>query len=172
MLTLIGCLPVTALVKDSVGQGVTMIGILTGLGSVLGYALYSIFGRYALKKYDSLTVTLYTFIFATIGLIPITGIREVFHLLSNPHALYYSIALGIMATAFPFLLYTIGLNYLETSKASIIATLEPIVATIIGIMLYKEPITLFKVLGISIVILAISILREKNAAVAEGEIKM
>ncbi|UTW70948.1 EamA family transporter [Anaerobacillus sp. HL2] len=38
------------------------------------YALYSIFGKYALEKYDSQTVTAYTFIFATVALLPISGL--------------------------------------------------------------------------------------------------
>jgi drug/metabolite transporter (DMT)-like permease len=161
VLTFVGCIFVTAFTQVS-GQKITAIGILSGLGSGLGYALYSIFGRYALKKYDSITVTLYTFIFASIGLILFIDFKEIVSLFSNFNILYYAVALGLIATVLPFLLYTKGLSYLETSKASIIATLEPVVATIIGIILYSEPLTLFKVLGISLVIFAVSIIREKR----------
>jgi drug/metabolite transporter (DMT)-like permease len=161
VLTFVGCIFVTAFVRGT-GQKITISGILAGLGAGLGYALYSIFGRYALKKYDSITVTLYTFIFASIGLIPITDIKGMIVLFSNANVVYYAIALGLFATVFPFLLYTKGLSYLETSKASIIATLEPIVATIIGIVLFNEPLTLFKILGISLVIFSVSIMRENR----------
>jgi drug/metabolite transporter (DMT)-like permease len=161
VLTFIGCILVTAFAQGT-GQKITFIGMLAGLGAGLGYALYSIFGRYALKKYDSITVTVYTFVFASVGLIPITDVKEMVSLFSNVNAIYYAVALGLIATVLPFLLYTEGLSYLETSKASIIATLEPIVATVIGIILYKEPLTLFKILGISIVIFAVSIVREKS----------
>ena len=164
MLTFVGCVFVTAFMPGY-GPKITATGILAGLGSGLGYALYSIFGRYALKKYNSLTVTVYTFIFASIGLIPITDFKEMISLFSNGDVIYYAIALGLFGTALPFLLYTKGLSYLETSKASIIATLEPIVATILGIVLYNEPITLFKIVGIIIVIFAVSILREKELSV-------
>jgi drug/metabolite transporter (DMT)-like permease len=164
MLTFAGCIFVTAFVQGT-GQKITISGVLAGLGSGLGYALYSIFGRYALKKYDSITVTLYTFIFASMGLIPFTDIKEMISLFSNVNALYYAVALGLIATVLPFLLYTKGLTYLETSKASIIATLEPIVATIIGIILYSEPLTLFKILGISLVIFALIIVREKSESI-------
>ncbi|QZY56052.1 DMT family transporter [Crassaminicella profunda] len=161
LLTFAGCIFVTAFVQDT-GQNITISGILAGLGSGLGYALYSIFGRYALKKYNSITVTLYTFIFASVGLIPFADIKKMISLFSNINALYYAAALGIIATVLPFLLYTKGLSYLETSEASIIATLEPIVATIIGVLLYGEPLTLFKILGISLVIYAVSFVREKG----------
>jgi drug/metabolite transporter (DMT)-like permease len=62
----------------------------------------------------------------------------------------------------PFVLYTKGLSQLETSRAAIIATLEPVVATIIGIFLFKESISIIKIIGIALVIVAIAILREKN----------
>ncbi len=161
MLTFAGCILVTAFVQGT-GQRITTSGVLAGLGAGLGYALYSIFGRYALEKYDALTVTLYTFVFATIGLIPFTDIREMISLFSNVQAVYYAIALGLFGTVLPFLLYTKGLSYLETGRASIIATLEPIVATIIGVVLYNEPLTVFKIAGILLVIAAVSIIREKR----------
>ncbi len=46
------------------GGKVTLPGILAGLGSGLGYGLYSIFGTFALRKYKPLTVTCYTFLIA------------------------------------------------------------------------------------------------------------
>lgn len=86
VLTFVGCISVTAFVQGT-GHKITVTSMLVGLGSGLGYALYSIFGRYALKKYDSITVTLYTFIFASIGLIPFTDIKEMISLFSNVNAL-------------------------------------------------------------------------------------
>lgn len=163
VLTFIGCIFVTAFVQGT-GHKITVTGILAGLGAGLGYALYSIFGRYALSKYDSITVTLYTFVFACIGIIPVTDVKEMIISFSvNPNAVYYAVALGLIASALPFLLYTKSLSYLETSKASIIATLEPIVATLIGILLYGEPITIFKIVGISIVLFAVSIIDGRKA---------
>ncbi|HYF83659.1 MAG TPA: EamA family transporter [Clostridia bacterium] len=160
ILTFIGCVFVTASAKGT-AQNISALGILAGLGSGLGYALYSIFGRYALKKYDSITVTFYTFVFASVGLIPISNIKGFISLFSNINAVYYAILLGLLATVLPFMLYTKGLSHLETSKASIIATLEPVVATVVGIALFREPITIFKIIGILVVVLAVSMLVEK-----------
>ena len=166
ILTFIGCAFVTAVVKGR--QNISPLGILAGLGSGLGYALYSIFGRYALKKYDPITVTLYTFVFASIGLIPISDIKGLFCLLSNTGALCNAVLLGLIATVLPFLLYTKGLSYLETSKASIIATVEPVVATVIGIILFGEPITIYKIIGIFLVVFAVSILEQKKENIQES----
>ena len=61
-LTLAGCACVCGLFSG--GLSVTLPGVLLGLGSGFFYALYSIFGRYALAHYPPLTVTVWTFLFA------------------------------------------------------------------------------------------------------------
>lgn len=160
VLTFIGCIFVTFSGQGS-GIQVSALGVLAGLGAGLGYALYSIFGRYALQNYDSITVTLYTFIFASISLIPFVDIPGMVNLFTDLSSIFYAIILGIFSTTMPFLLYTYGLTHLESSKASIIATLEPIVATAIGIAIFGENITLLKVSGILIVVSGLVIIRNK-----------
>ncbi len=164
VLTFAGCVLVTMFTKGT-SHGISVSGILAGLGSGLGYALYSIFGRYALKKYDSYTVTLYTFVFASAFLLPTSNIKGTILLLHNQSVLVYAVLLGVLATVLPFVLYTKGLSQLETSKASIIATIEPVVAAIIGIAFFREPVSLSKVTGILLVIFAVSILVEKDRQV-------
>lgn len=156
-LTFAGCLLVTVFSGGSKLQ-ISLWGVLAGLGSGIGYALYSIFGRYALKKYDTLTVTFYTFVFATLGLIPITNIGEMPALLQKTGSGVNALALCLISTVLPFLLYTKGLTKLETSKAAIIATLEPIVATVVGVFMFHEPVTALKILGILLVVAAVKVL--------------
>lgn len=161
VLTFIGCILVTAFTGGT-SHGISASGILAGLGSGLGYALYSIFGRYALRKYDSYTVTLYTFVFASAFLLPTSNVGGMAPLFQNKTVWIYAAMLGIFATILPFVLYTKGLSQLETSKASIIATLEPVVATIIGIGFYQEQVSIFKIIGVLLVIFAVSLLVEKD----------
>lgn len=52
-----GCI----LVSGVSGNGVSLTGLLVGLGSGIGYGLYSILGTVALRKYSPYTVTTYTF---------------------------------------------------------------------------------------------------------------
>ena len=49
------------------GGGLTVTGLLLGLGSGIGYGLYSILGTIALRKYSPYTVTTYTFLIAAAG---------------------------------------------------------------------------------------------------------
>jgi drug/metabolite transporter (DMT)-like permease len=160
-LTFIGCIFVTGYLQSQEYR-VSLIGIISGLGSGIGYALYSIFSKYALKKYPPMTITAYTFIVACIWLIPISNIRKIAGLFSNTEVVICSLALALVSTVLPFIFYTKGLSNLETSKASIIATLEPVVASVIGFTVFNEKITLPKIAGILLVIIAIIIIRDKK----------
>lgn len=55
----VGCILVTGALT---GASVTGKGLFFGLGSGIGYALYTIFGVYALRRYDSWCISFYTFV--------------------------------------------------------------------------------------------------------------
>lgn len=59
------------------GEAITLKGFLIGLCAGFGYALYSIFSRFALKKYNSFTITFYTFVFSGLSLLPFIHPLEV-----------------------------------------------------------------------------------------------
>ena len=50
----------------------------------------------------------------------------------------------------------------EASKAGILATVEPMVATIIGIVFFSESLTVFSGLGILLILAAVIILNLKK----------
>lgn len=81
LMTFLGCLFVAGVFGSS-DYAFSLGGILIGIGAGVGYALYSIFGRFALEKgYPSVTISEYTFLFATLGALPLSRIWESAHLL-------------------------------------------------------------------------------------------
>lgn len=145
----------------SIGSGlgnINLKGIVFGLLAGFGYALYSIFGRFALTKNDSASVTFYTFIFATIGMLPAILVRPM-----NIHGeiglvVALSSGLALIGTVVPFLFYTSGLKTLMPARASIIATLEPAAASMYAMIIFSEKIDLVKSAGILIIIASVIIL--------------
>lgn len=131
-------------------------GIALGLGSGIGYALYSIFGRFALNKgYSPFFVTAMTFTFACVGVLPFIKMTALAtRLINEPKYILLALVMGLVGSCTPFALYTLGLRYMEASKAAILATLEPIVTALVGTFCYKEPIDLFTVIGIAMVLIA------------------
>ncbi len=161
ILTLSGCTLVVGVLSES-ATIVSGYGMMLGLGSGFFYALYSIFGKYALQKYDSLTVSLYTFIFAALAITPFSAIWEAAPLFTNMEAWLYITGLGFFSTTLAYLLYTKGLQHIEASRASIIATIEPVVAALVGWLVFSEQLDTWQYTGVVLVLTAIVIVQEKT----------
>lgn len=148
----IGCVIVTGAFGGD--MSVTAIGILYGIGSGVGYAMYSIFGKIATDRgYSSLTITVYTFLFASIGVLPFIKLQAIADVLvSNKATMLYSVLMIIFVTYLPYILYTAGLAGMEPGSAAIVACIEPVAATVVGIVFYNERPTLFTVAGVILVI--------------------
>ena len=112
-MTLLGCLLVTGLTNLSYQDG-DVLGYLIGLGAGFGYALYSIFGKFALNKYSPFTVSFYTFFVASLLLVPMTGIWLKLPIIVNGKAMIYIVGLSLISTVLAFLLYTEGLRGIES----------------------------------------------------------
>jgi len=169
ILTFIGCIFVSGFL-ESINTKISIIGLAVGLGAGLGYALYSIFSKLALKRYNPITITLYTFIFAAIGLIPLGGYSNITEVLYNKSLLISSLELALFSTVIPFYLYTFGLSYIDSTKASIIATIEPVVASLIGIFYFKETLSVLQIIGIILVVSAVIIVSLKQEEVTVEQV--
>lgn len=156
IMTFLGLALVTGAFSNT--NKISAIALLFGLGSGLGYALYSIFGKFLVDKYSAITITTYTFVVATVFSIPFSGIVQKAELIVSPKGIILALSLALISTVLPFLLYTKGLSGMEAGKASILATVEPFVATIIGVTFFKETMTASKIIGMLMVLLAIVIL--------------
>lgn len=152
--TLIGC---TFIVGINLMEtpSMNLAGILTGLGAGFGYALYTIFGKFALVKYRPFTVTFYTFLVASITLLFFTDLFEKGSMLLSSETILYGIGLGLFPTVLAYLFYTKGLEKMEGSKASIIATVEPVAATLLSVFFYKEDFGVLQFIGTAIILLSV-----------------
>lgn len=142
--TFLGCAFVTGVFDSEVS--LSLAGLLFGLGSGIGYALYSIFGKFAIRNYSTLTITTYAFIFASVSSIPLanfTGDLKYF----DSTTIWSALGLAALSTVIPYLLYTWGLEEVEAGRASILATVEPLVAAAVSIAIFSEPVTLHKLIG-------------------------
>lgn len=155
--TFIGCACVTGIFSGSLN--ITTASLLYGLGSGIGYATYSIFGKYALEKYSSSTITAYTFYIAAICTLPLADFSKIANpALLNMDTLIGVLGLSIICAVIPYLLYTKGLDAVAPGQASIIATIEPFVAAGVGIIAFGEPLTMQKAVGMLLIFGAIVLL--------------
>lgn len=156
LLTLVGCSMVCGLFSGDVT--VTLTGFLLGLGAGFFYALYSIFGRYALDHYSSMTVTVWTFLFAGPASLLLLRPADISAMGSDPTMPITAVCLVVFSTVLPYLFYTSGLAKVESGKASIMASLEPVVASLVGVIAFGEPMTAMTAIGIFCVLGGVAIL--------------
>ena len=154
------------LVSGVSGEGMTLPGLLVGLGSGIGYGLYSILGTVALRRYSPYTVTTYTFVFAALGAWLICRPAEMLAKFAAapdlPGLVFFCFLTALVTAVIPFLAYTLGLQTVEASRAGILATVEPLVATLIGVAVFSEPLTLLSGLGILLILAAVVLLNGKT----------
>lgn len=70
----------------------------------------------------------------------------------------YGLGAGVVTCYLPYLLYTHGLTGMETGRASIMASVEPVVATIVGAAVFHERMGLLSYCGVVLVLSAVVLL--------------
>src|SRR5699024_10392370 len=150
-------------------QNVERTSLLFGLGSGIGYASYSIFSKFALEKYSSLTITTYTFTMAFLVLLALFASSDKFHLLVDPIALIVAYGIAFLPAGLAYIIYSHVLLHIEASPASILGTVEPIVATLIGVFIFHETFTFTQMIGMACIIGAVVLTQVySQARVSDG----
>ena len=158
LMAVVGCGLVSGIGAGSV---LSAEGLALGLGSGFFSALYSIFGRYAIRRgYDSWTITFYTFLFCAAGGALLCSWKDLGAALSAGGAALWlwAVLMGLLTAFAAYLLYTWGLQRIESSRASILASVEPVVAALVGVFVFEETLPLSTILGILLVLGAIAVL--------------
>lgn len=155
------CVAGSAFVSGIIGSDtkISLIAFVLGITSGFAYALYSIFSRFALQKgYHSITITAYTFIFATVGLAFFVDFGNIANsVLTKPSNCVIMLLSGLITAVLPYLFYTMGLEKIESGKAAVVAAIEPVVAVILGGLVFRDKLSLIQYLGIFLVIVSIAI---------------
>jgi len=158
--SVLGCALVSGVLSTGMA-GVSLKGLIFGIFAAIGYGFYGIQARMLVKKYHSYTILFYTFLIAGLGGICIGDVGGILHIVKNePVSLGIIVITAIICNVMPYIFYTTALKYIEASKASVTASVEPVVATVLGVILYKESITVSGILGILCVLLAIGVLNQ------------
>lgn len=167
-LSFAGCILVVGLSGANVGGNV-IITLLIGLSAGFGYSLYSIFGKVLMRRYESLTVTVYTFILASLASLviaePVSMVRII---AANAEKMPVTVIGSVITLALPYICYSAALKYIESSKASIIASFEVVAASLFGVFLYHELLDIYNIVGIVCVVAALIILQLKPRSESEA----
>ena len=155
VLAVLGCAMVTGFIGGE--PKITLEGMFFGLGSGVCYALYSIFSRFALERgYEPFTVTAYTFLLAAVVTVALTDVRPVIDAVTaDAGSVLFALLFALESCVLPYVFYTLGLKGVSASTAAIIATVEPVVATIVSAACGDEIGVPFGYIGVALVFLSV-----------------
>ncbi len=144
-------------------MNISILGIFFGIAAGFLYSLVTIIGKITSGKVHPFVVVFYGFLFGWITLGAIVRPWEHIALISNARFWLYSFGFGLIPGVVSYLLYMGGLSKdLEVSKVPVIASVETLVATLIGAFVFKESIGLVNMLGIAVLIFSIMIMNSKE----------
>ena len=153
----IGCLFVTGVINGRADLELT--GVLAALVSGLCFGMFVIGSRIAYNKGVKPEASLfYTILIADLIVLPFADVDAVVTAVINPEGLVMALALGILMTMVPYFILAWSVKYLEPTLTSILSVFELVVAGIVGYLMFDEELSLFKILGITLVMGSIILL--------------
>lgn len=144
-------------------------GMIWGLLAALGLALHTLVPQRIIAKYDSLTVTGFGMIAGGIAWTFIARIWTVPIHLDGMTVLMLTV-ISIVGTICAFVFYLQGSQYVGAAKASMIACVEPLVATVTTVVFLHTSFKLIDFVGFAFIIAVVFILAEdKEKTPVKGE---
>ena len=170
-LTFVGCVLVSG-AQDAESLEFDLIGIGLGVYTAIAGAIYYIWGKKFLEKYSANTVVLYMSLFSLPVLILIANPISMAQTSLPTDAWMYIFLIGVIPGAIAPVASMLALRRIQASRASIVASIEPVVAVIIAYLVLSETITVFQGIGVALVFLGVVMLRlrEEPAAPEKGRL--
>ncbi len=147
---LIACIAGVILLVMHGGMGsgsVGRTGILYGLGAGFFSALYSLFGKKALVRYQPAAVLFYALLFGSLFFLSWGLFAGKIQVRFTSRTWFWLAVLGIGPSLMGYFLYTMGLQYLEASRAGVVATVEVLAAVLGAYLFFDERFSLRQALG-------------------------
>jgi len=145
-----------------IGSGsVTPIGVSAGLLAGLSYAVF-IFGfKYAAPHGSPQAILAIAFAVLVVILVWPGDISQTIAVLSTPDWPLF-VALGVFGAGLSFVLYIVGLNHTAPAVASIVAMVEPVVASLFGVVILDESLVGPQIFGMGLILVTATALSIKS----------
>lgn len=152
--TFVGCVLVTRSSAGGTWRG-SWLGILYGLGSGFFYSLTTVVGQEKRDRYSGRENAGFMVMFSPVAFLLVEPPWRL-AAPTGPQLLGY-LGLAVMGSVLAYVFYMKGLETgLDGSVASITATVEPVVATILGVLILKDALVPSQVAGIAIVLIGVA----------------
>lgn len=148
-------------------------GLFFALLTTLTYGVYIVaLNRNNLKAMHPDVLTFYVLAFSALFYIILAGIKGTFMWVTAPHFWFNMSMLGVVSTVISARFLVAAVNRIGSVPCSVLGTLEPITAIVIGVFMFHEELNTRNFIGLLMVLIAVLIvilrmnrrvkLREKN----------
>ncbi|MCP3029429.1 DMT family transporter [Halobacillus sp. A5] len=141
---------------------VSLPGVAAGLAAGLSYALF-IFGFKNAssigKPQASLTIAFFSF---CLILLLISDKKETVEVLASSDIGWF-LLLGIVGAGISFIFYVIGIRRTTPTTASMVAMVEPVTASLFGVLLIGDHLTTMQLLGMALILSTVTVLSVKQS---------
>lgn len=142
-------------IYDTDTAGVTALGLAAGLFSGLSYAVF-IFGfKYAAPHGSPQAILVIAFALLTVILVWPGDADQTTTALSTSSWPLFA-AIGVLGAGLSFILYIVGLRHTAPAVASIVAMVEPVTASLFGVVVLNESLTGLQMLGITLILVTVT----------------
>lgn len=152
-----GCVCVSGLLSAD-AAAIPGSAFLTGILSGICYAAYTILCKFAVRKYHVFTVSFYSFLLGAIVSAIMGNLPAALPAVCSLEGVLHALGLGIPCTVVAALCYSFGLKGMDASRASIIVSVELLIGSVVGVILYHEQVTMLKILGVCFVLASVVLL--------------
>jgi len=140
--------------------GISLIGVGLMLLASLFWAIYLLYGQVLLEKYNLFTILFYNFLVCFIAFFLMQGISTTISELTIP-VIKYIVLMGVITTYLAYLLYYFAIKKIGVVNTSIINLVVPFLGAVLAFLVLKQTITLFQLLGITLITSGVYLLYKK-----------
>ncbi|MGJ7461511.1 DMT family transporter [Halomonas sp. MA07-2] len=161
-MVMVGIVLLTRIYEVGAG-GVTPLGVAAGLLSGLSYAVF-IFGfKYAAPHGSPQAILVIALAVFSVVLFAVGDTGQILAVVGTSSWPLFAV-IGILGAGLSFILYIIGLNYTAPAVASIVAMVEPVTASLFGVVVLNESLVAIQLLGMALILVTVTVLSVSSSA--------
>ncbi len=158
--------------RHTITGGGSIQGDLLCLASGLSYAIYLVVSKPVVQRYSAVTIMKWTFLFSTLLLLPVGfGDLKALDYKMFDLQLWLQVAYAlVLGTFIPYLLIPMGLKRLRPTTMSMYNYVQPLVASIVAVIVLQDTFTWVKLVAAILVFSGVYIVnKSKSRAQMEAE---
>lgn len=157
-LSVTGCALVVGALGGS-GLSIPPSGVAWGLASAVFFALYSLMGSVAARRFPPYTTLVWGLFFASAFWLLVLGPKPVFALFAETKTALAVLFIAVVSTIIPFAAFLTALKSIPPTNATVTSTVEPVLAALGAFLLFGKALTPVQILGGLLVIAAIAVVQ-------------